>query len=322
MRVWRFLGGVILAAMIVFGAGVAFGKNYPNKPVRIITSEAGGGSDFLARLIAQGLTARLGQPVIVENRGGSGAIAIEIVGKVPPDGYSLLLSGSTLWLLQFMRDKVPWDPLREFLPITIVNMTPLVLVAHPSMTAKSVNELIALAKAKPGALNFSSGPSGGPSNLAAELFIAMAGVKIVRITYRGTAPAVNGLLGGEVQMMFANAGAVMPHINAGKLRALAITSAQPSPLFPGVPTVAASGLRGYEVVSRTGIFAPAKTPAAIINRLNEEVTRVLDRPETKEAFLNAGTQAVGGSSDQAASTIKSEMATVGKMIKDIGIRAE
>ncbi len=318
----RFFAGVILTGAVVLGADVGFGQNYPNKPIRIITSEAGGGSDFLARLVAQGLTTRLGQQVIVENRGGSGVIAIEIVGRTPPDGYSLLLSGSTLWLMQFMRDKVSWDPMRDFSPIVIVNMTPLVLVAHPSLTAKSVNEVIALAKAKPGALNFSSGPSGGPSHLSAELFIAMAGAKIVRITYRGTAPAVNGLLAGEVQMMFGNAGAVMPHINAGKLRALAVTSAQPSPLFPGVTTVAASGIRGYEVVSRTGVFAPSKTPETIIKKLNDEINRVLDRPETKEVFLNAGTQAVGGSPEQAASTIKSEMATVGKMIKDIGLRAE
>lgn len=318
----RYLGGVIAAAMIALSAGVAYSQNYPNKPVRIVTSEVGGGSDFLARLIALGLTNRLGQSVIVENRGGSGVIAIENVGKAPSDGYTLLLTGSTLWLLPYMRDKVSWDALKDFAPITLVNMTPLVLVAHPTLTARTVSDVLAMAKAKPGALNFSSGPSGGPSHLSAELFIAMAGVKIVRITYRGTAPAVNGLLGGEVQMMFANAGSVMPHVAAGRLKTMAVTSAQPSLLFPGVPTVAASGLPGYEVVSRTGVFAPAKTPAAIIKRLNTEITQLLERPETAEAFLKAGSQPVGGSPENLTQTMKSEMNGVGKMIQKIGLHAE
>ncbi len=252
--------------VLVAGAGVASGQHYPNKPVRMVTAEVGAAGDFVARLVAPGLSDSLGQQVIVENRGGSGVIPIGIVAKALPDGYTLLVFGSTLWLLPFIQD-VPYNPVRDFSPITLAVTTPLLLVVHPSLPVKSIAELIAWAKAKPGELNYASGISGSATHLPAELFKAMAGVNIVRIAYKGGAPALSALIGGEVQVMFATASGAGPHVNSGRLRALAVTSAQPSALFPDLPTVAAAGLPGYDAASIMCIFAPAKTPAALIDRL-------------------------------------------------------
>ena len=203
-----------------------------------------------------------------------------------------------------------------------MTILPNVLVVHPSLPVKSVKELIALAKARPGELNYASGGIGAAGHLAAELFKFMAGVNIARIDYKGNAGAVTAIMGGEVQMGFNSAPSVAPHVKSGRLRALAVTSAQPSVLTPGLTTVAASGLRGYESVVMVGIFSPAKTPAAIITRLNQEIVRVLNREDVKEKLLSAGTEAVGNSPEQFLATIKSEMATVGKLIKDTGIRVE
>jgi len=308
-----------LVWMLLSGASAVFAQDYPNKPIRIVTSEAGGGNDVQARLVAQGLASALGEQVIVENR-PSGVIPGEVVSKAAPNGYTLLLYNNTLWIGPLLQN-TPYDMARDFAPITSVTRAPNVLVVNSTLPVKSVAELVALAKAKPGELNYGSSGTGGSNHLAAELFRFMAGVNIVRINYKGAGPALTALLAGELQLMFPTAGAVTPHFKAGRVRALAVTSAEPTALFPGVPTVAAV-LPGYESISIYGIFAPAKTPRTIIDKLNQEIVRFLNRTEVKEKFFIAGMEAVGSSPEQFAATVKSEMARMGKVIKEAGIRTE
>lgn len=301
--------------------GMAFAQSYPTKPVRMLSAQYGGGSDIAARLIASGLSTNLGQQVIVDSRVG-GSIIADVAAKAAPDGYTLVCYSGTLWFLPLMQPKPTYDPIKDFSPISLVGTSPMVLVVHPSVPAKSVGELIALAKAKPGELNSSTGPVGATPHLASELFKAMAGIDIVHVSYRGVGLAVNDLVGGRVQMMLPNAGAVLQHTQSGKLRALAVGSAKPSLFFPGVPTIAASGLPGYEAVASYGVFAPAKTPAALIKRLNEEIVKVLHSPDIKEKLFNTTTEVIGSSPAGLTAHMKSEMATLGKVIKAAGIRVE
>lgn len=300
--------------------GVASAQEYPARPVRIVTSTVGGTTDLVARVIAQGLTARLGQQVIVDNR-PTGIVPGEIVVKAPPEGYTLLFHGSSLWMMPLLQ-KMPFDPVKDLAPVTLATNTPNVVVVHPAVPAKTIKELIALARAKPGTLNYGSGATGAASHLAAELFKYMAQVNIVRIPYKGQGPAVLGLLGGEVQMSFASAGSVAGHIKSGKLRALAITTPKPSQLVPGLPTVAESGLAGYQSGTNAGMFAPARTPARLISLLNREVVEVLNKQEVKDLLFREGTEVVGSSPQDFAASINTEMSTLGKVIKAAGIRAE
>jgi tripartite-type tricarboxylate transporter receptor subunit TctC len=311
---------VFSAGLMLTGAGKVVGQNFPYRPIRIITVQPGGVGDLIARPLAQGLAGPLGQPVIVENR-PSGVIPGDMVAKALPDGYTLLVTSAILWIGPLMQ-KSPYDPVRDFSPITLLVTTPNVLVVHPSLPAKSVTELIAAAKAKPGALNYASAGAGGSTHLAAELFKAMAGVDIVKISYRGAGPAIVDLLAGQVQLMFATAGSVMPHIHSGKVRALAVTSARPSVLAPGLPTVADSGVPGYASASPYGLLAPAGTPSGIVQRLNVAVLGVINAPEIRERFLNLGVEVVGSSAEQFAVTMKSEITRMGKVIKNAGIRLE
>ena len=317
MPLSHFLGWIFPVGLIVVQTGAVSGQDYPSKPIRILTSAAGGGSDFTARQIAQGISGPLGQPVVVDNRGG-GIIAAEVVSKSPPDGYALTVQGAALWIVPFLQ-KAPYD-VSDFSPIVQTERIVFIVAVHPSLPVKSVKELIALAKARPGELNYASVSIGGSTHLAVELFKSMAGVDIVHIPYKGAATAVPALLSGDVQLMIFDTGVLGPHIKLGKLRGLAVTSAQPSALFPALPTVAASGLSGYETVGMTGLFAPAKTPATIIDRLNQEIVRALNKPEVKERFLNAGLEIVGNSPEQFAATMKADMAKMGKVIKDAGIK--
>jgi tripartite-type tricarboxylate transporter receptor subunit TctC len=293
--------------------------NYPARPVRIITPLPGGAGDFTARLIAQGIAASLGQPVIVDNRPSN--MTGETAMKAAPDGHTLLLDGNSLWFTSLMQ-ATPYDVLRDFSPITLVLSSPTILVVHPSVAAHSVSELVALAKSKPGALNYGSAGYASAPHFAMELFKAMTGVNVVHVPFKGAGPAVTDLVGGHIQLMIGTAPSVTPNIKAGRLRALAVTSAQPSLLAPGLPTLAASGLPGYEFASINGVFAPAKTPAAIIERLNQEIIRAVTQPEVKEKLLNIGTEVVTSSPDGFATKLKSEVAKWGKLIKDVGIRAE
>jgi tripartite-type tricarboxylate transporter receptor subunit TctC len=318
VRCMGWMCALVLCVAHVAGAGA---QGYPNKPVRLVTAAAGAGGDFVARIAASGLTELWGQPVLIDNRGGSAVIPIELVAKAPPDGYTLLAFGTALWHLPLMQS-VSYDPLRDFAPITLATTTPMILVVHPSLPVKSVKELVALARRKPGELNYSSGIAGSTTHLPAELFKAMARVDIVRVTYKGGAPALTALLGGETQVMFANSGGVGPYIQAGKVRALAVTTAQRTALFPDLPTIAAAGLPGYEAASYQCIFAPAATPPALVDRLNRDLAKVLQRPEAKERFLRAGSEVVANSPGEVAAAIKADMIAMGKVIKQAGIRAD
>lgn len=312
---------VLTAGMMVIGSGVACGQDFPTRPIRILTGGTGGGNDILARFIAQGLTASLGQQVIVDNR-PSGAIPGIILAQAAPDGYTLGVSGSSFWISPLFVAKQPYDVVRDFSAVTLPVNTPNVLAVSPSLPVISVKELIALAKAKPGSLNYGAPGVGSIAHLGGELFKSMAGVNIVRINYKSSAAVLSDLIANQVQMLIFTASSVMPYVKSGRLKGLAVTSAQPSLLVPDLPTVAASGLPGYELISPFGIFAPAKTPKAIINRLNQEITKVLIRPESKGFLANVGQEFVGSSPEELAAKVKSEMAKWGKLIKDAGITVE
>lgn len=311
----------LLALVVVAQANMASPQGYPSKPVRLVTAAAGAGGDFVSRIVAIGLSELWEQSVIIDNRGGSAVIPIELVAKAPPDGYTLLGFGTALWHLPLMQS-VAYDPIKDFAPITMVTNTPMILVVHPSVPVKSTEELIALARKRPAQLNYSSGISGSTTHLPAELFKFMAGIDIVRVSYKGGAPALNALLGGETQLMFANAGGAGPHVKTGRIRALAVTTAQRSTLFPDLPTIAASGLAGYEATSLQGIFVPAATPASLVNRLNRDVVKLLARPDLRERFLQSGSEIVANSPDEVARAMKADMILMGKIIKQAGIRAD
>ena len=291
--------------------------DYPAKPLRMVTSEVGGGNDVQARMVAQGLTEALGKQVVVENR-ASGIIPGEIVSKAPADGYTLLFYNNTFWIGALIQ-KAPFDVLRDFAPISAVSKVPNVLVVNPALPVKSVSELIALAAAKPGAFNYGSSGTGASNHMSAELFKNMAHVNIVRINYKGAGPALTALLTGEIQVMFPTAGAAVPHVKAGRVRALAVTSAEQTALFPGLPAIAAT-LPGFESMSIYGMFAPVGTPRSIINKLNTEIVRYLQRPEVRERFFNAGMETFSGTPEQMYAAVKSDLARMSKVIKEAGIR--
>ena len=316
---WRVMGSVLLMS----ASGMAAGQAYPTHPLRMVTAEAGGGSDFAARVVARGLTVGMGQQVVVENQGGAGGIvAAQTVARAQPDGYTVLFHGNPIWFLPLLQDNVPYDPIRDFAMVTLVDISPLVVVVHPSLPVRSIKQLISLGKAKPGLLNYASGVTGSTPHLAAELFKSMAHIQMVRITYKGTGPALNDMISGQVQVMFATPAAGMPHVKSGRLIALAVTSAKPSAVIPGLPSIAESGLPGYESINSHGLFAPAKTPAAIIARLHDETVRYLSQADTKAQFLNAGIEAVGSTPEAFQAAVKTEMSVWGKLFKEAGIRAE
>jgi tripartite-type tricarboxylate transporter receptor subunit TctC len=308
------LTGAILSALVGI-AGVASAQSYPVKPVRIVTGVPGGSLDLTARLIGPKLAERLGQQVIVDNRGG--LISMEIAAKAPADGYTLLLASGSLWISQFVRDHVAWDPIGDYSPITLLVTSPNILVVHPSLPARSVKGLIALVRARAGELNYSSGQAGSSSHIAGELFKSMAGVNIVRVAYKGQGPAMLSLITGESQVSFPNAASAGPFMKSGKLRALAVTTAQPSALASGLPTVAAAGLPGYESSAILGMFAPARTPAPIIDQLNRGIVGALNDADVKQRLFDSGAEVVASSPAELTAAMKSEMATTGKLIKDL-----
>jgi tripartite-type tricarboxylate transporter receptor subunit TctC len=312
------LHSVLVTALAAQIATPAIGQSYPAKPIRIITSPAGGGNDFPARLIAAALTGPLGQQIVVDNR--ATIVIADVVAKSPPDGYTLLVTGSAHWIGPLL-DKVTYDPIRDFAPITMIDRAPSVLVVHPSMPIKSVKELIALAKARPDVLNFSVGGPGSSGDLGALLFNHLAGVKITRVPYKGTAPALTAVMSGEVHAMFGSAGSVAPHMAAGRLRALGVGSTQVSQLAPGVPTIAQGGLPGYLSEALHAMFAPAKTPAAALTLLNREVGNYLRSAEARAIFLKAGIDPSPSSPDELLGIMKSEMERMGPVIKASGTDA-
>jgi len=302
-------------------ASTAVAQSYPAKPIRMLAPEPGGGNEVAGRLIARGLSEALGQNVVVENRGtASGAIAGEIVAKAAPDGYTVLYYGSSIWLLPYLRDKVPFDPLRDFTPISLATSNPFFLFVHASVPARTAAELIAYAKSKPGELRFGAAGAGAATRLSAELFNRMAGVDIMRVSYKGAGLAANALASGEVQVMFGSVGLGMAYAKAGRLKVLGAATSKPSALAPDVPTIASTGLPGFEAASLSGMFAPARTPPALVKRLNAEILRVLGRADLKERFFAAGIEPVGSSPEEFGAIVRAEQAKWGKLIRELEIR--
>jgi tripartite-type tricarboxylate transporter receptor subunit TctC len=298
---------------------------YPARPIRFVVAfPPGGGTDIIARSIAQKLAERLAQQVVVDNRPGAGGnIGTDIVAKSAPDGYTLLMgSAGPLAINASLFDKMPFDPIRDLAPVTLAASTPNVLVVHPSLKAATVNELIALAKARPGEINFASSGHGTPAHLAGELFNSMAGVKLVHVPYKGAAPALADLLGGQVQLMFSTMPPALPHVKDGKLRALAVTSSKRSRAMPELPTVDEVALPGFGANTWHGVVVPAGTPAAIVARLNREIVAILHLPEVVERLSSQGAEALGSTPEEFAAYIRSESVKWAKVVRDSGAKAE
>ncbi len=306
---------MVALAAIGLQAGVAHlasAQNYPVRPVRLLAAEAGGGADLVARFVSQGIYESLGQQVVVENH--PARLIGELTARAAPDGYTLLQASST-FLFAPLFEETKYDAIKDFVPIVMIAKAPNVITVHPSLPVKTVKDLIALAKAKPGVLNYGTGGTGSSLHLAAELFKQMANVNIARVNYKGTGPAVNDLIGGQVQIVFATTQSVMGHVASHRLRWLAVTSPQPSALAPGLPTVAASGVPGYEMEAMYAIVAPVNTPEAVIKQINQVTVRFLNQPQLREKFLAAGIEPAPSTPEELGVKMKSEIAKVGKLVK-------
>jgi len=312
-----------LAASLVPAA--VLGQAYPSKPIRLIVPfAAGGGNDNVARLVGKRLSDSLGQQLVIDNRPGAGGVlGAELAAKAAPDGYTLFLGGVASHAVNpNLNDRLPYDPIRDFAPVVLLASAPLVLVVHPSVPADSVKAFVALARSKPGQLNYASNGNGSSSHLAAAMFDSMTGVDMVHVPYKGLSPALADLLSGRVQVMFSSVVAILPHIKAEKLRGLAVTGSRRLPSMPNLPTIAESGLPGYEASSWYGVLAPAGTPREIVARLNSELVKVLDQPEVRGSLLAEGAEPIGGTPEQFAAHIRSEKERLGKLIREAKIRLE
>ncbi len=308
--------------LLCAAAWPALAQNYPVRAVRLVVPFAAGGStDIVARTLAQKLNEAWGQSVVVDNRpGGSTVIGTELVAKAPPDGYTLLVTPAPFTIVPSLADKLPYNPQSDFEPITLINTTPLVLVVNPSVPASNVKELIALAKAHPGKLNFGSSGSGGSNHLAGELFKVVAGVKMVHIPYKGNAPALTDLVGGHVDLIFNGLTSAIALIKGGKLRALAVTSLQRSSALPEVVTLDEAGLKGFQAVAWNGLNAPGRTPKEVVAKINTDVLRILKSPELLDRLKAEGSDAVGNSPQQYATFLREEIAKWRKVIAVAHIR--
>jgi tripartite-type tricarboxylate transporter receptor subunit TctC len=324
-RVTRLL--TIFALMLAGGlySLPGFAQTYPAKPVRVVVPFAAGGTtDIVTRILAQRMEQIWGQPLIVDNRPGAGGnIGSEIVARSPADGYTLLMATvATHGINASLYRKIPYDPVGDFAPVTLVASTPSVLMLHPSIPAGSVKELIALAKANPGQLNFGSSGNGSSHHLAGELFDSMAGVKMTHVPYKGTAAALVDLLGGRIQLTFDTLPSAMPYVKGGKLKAIAVTSAKRARSLPDLPTIAEAGVPGYEVTSWYGLLAPAGTPPDIVRKLNADFVRAIRIPEVTEKMIEAGAEPVANTPEQFAQFIRSELKKWAIVVQDSGARVD
>jgi len=318
-----------LAIAIAFAAAAlastgAPAQSYPQKTVRVVVPYApGGNTDFTARVIAAKLTDVFGQQIVVENRPGGGTnIGSELVAKAPADGYTLLMGGASNAINMSFYPKMPYDTLRDFAPVILCVKGANVLSVHPSLPAKNLQELIALAKTRPGQLNYASSGLGSSNMMAGELLKLMAGVNIVHVPYKGNSPALTDTIGGQVEMIFSGVPALLPHIKSGRLRAIAIGSLKRFPALPDVPTIDASGLKGYEATTWFGLMAPAKTPKEIVARLNSEFGKILVSTEVHDRFMNEGIEPIGGTPEQFGAFIRDEIDKYSKVVKATNLRAQ
>ncbi len=319
MVVARSIPLLFSAGLMMLAALPATAQNYPSRAIRVVTSPTGTGIDFQARLIAQGIAGPLGQQVVIENR-PSGVIPGEVVAKAAPDGYTLLYA-TNVFTIGPLLSKTPYDPVKDFVAISLTAKAPNLLVITASLPVKSVKELIALAKAHPGELNYSAVGTGGLAHLAVEYLKSATRTNMLRVPYSTTAAESNDLVAGRVQLTITSVPSVSAQMKSGKLRALAVTSAQPFPLFPELPTLAAT-VPGYEAVNIYGMYAPINTPAAIVNRVSQEIARYLHTPEAKEKMLNAGVDVIASTPEEHAAALKADIERWAKVIKDAGIKGE
>jgi tripartite-type tricarboxylate transporter receptor subunit TctC len=320
-RVLAFL----LAASALAVAFASAAQNYPTKPIRLIAPyPPGGTSDIIARLLGQKLTDVWGQQIVVDNRAGAnGSIGTELAAKSPADGYTLLVGNMTpIAANPSLYRKLGYDSVRDFAGVSLVAAGPNVLVVNPSLPIKSVKELIAYAKAKPGSLNFGSGGAGSPAHLAGELFKTLTGVSMTHVPYKGTVLSINDLIAGQVQLVFSDAPIALPHVKTGKLRALAVTGAKRTPLMRELPTVAEAGVPGFALDNWWGILVPAGTPKNLVNRINAELVRIMQDADVKSRFANLGVEAIHSTPAEFDAYIKSEYGKLAKVIKDAGAKAD
>ena len=321
-RVSAFIGGSIL--FLTF-ASAAAAQEYPTRPIRIIVPFAAGGpGDVQMRLIGQKLVEAWGQPVLVDNRGGANSIiGTEVVAKAAPDGYTLGMMTAGFAVNVTLYPKLPYDPLKDLAPLTLATKGPAMVVVHPSLPAKNIKELIAVARTRPGQIVFASAGTGAPSHLAVELFALMTGTRFIHVPYKGMAPGMTDLLAGQVQMAFPTIVAAVPLVKAGRLRALGVTGAQRSPAMPEVPTVAEAGVPGFEATNWYGLQVPAQTPAAIVAKLNTELNRILRLPDVSERLLGLGMEPSPTATPQEfAAMIRTEIIKWAKVVKTSGVKPE
>jgi len=315
---------LLLAVCAVSAAEAGAAQAYPAKPIRLVVSfPAGGTPDLQARMITDKLAPRLGQQIVIDNRGGAnGIIAMEIVARAPADGYTLIITTVGTWAVHPFLYKLTYDVVKDFAPVVHIATTPGVLAVHPSVAATSVKELIALAAQSPGKLNYGSSGVGGFGHMSGELFGVLTKVKMTHVSYKGVAQALSDLVGGHIQVSFNSALPTMPHIHSGKVRALATTGAKRAAILPDLPTIAEAGVPGYENSTWTAIGAPARTPRAVIQRLNQEINAVLQMRDVQERFAAGGSTVTGGTPEQFQEYLKAELAKFGKLVKDAGIKGE
>jgi tripartite-type tricarboxylate transporter receptor subunit TctC len=317
----RFFSTIVLLCATATVAA----QNYPTRPVRMMVPfPAGGGSDTMGRIIGGKLSERLGQQFVVENRpGAAGSIGAEIAARAPADGYMILL-GSTSELVQYpnVNPKVPYDPLRDFAPIGLIGTIPMVLVVHPSLPVRNVKELIALAKGRPGEINFGSAGQGATTHLAVELFILLANIKLTHVPYKGSPQAVTDLVAGNVQLGIPTMPAALPFIKSGRVKVLGVTTAKRASNLPDVPTLNEAGVKGYEAALWTGLLAPAGTPGAIISRLNGEIAQIVRLKDVQDALGRQGAEAQTSTPQEFAAFLKNEYAKWARVVKESGIRIQ
>jgi tripartite-type tricarboxylate transporter receptor subunit TctC len=316
---------IVVGLLLALAAGASAAQQpWPAKPIRIVVPYPPGGfNDTLGRTLAAKFQDAWGQPALVENRPGANTvIGTDTVAKAPADGYTLLVVAFPFAVTPSLIRNLPYDTVRDFVPIALCAQSPNILVVAPSLPVKTVGELVALAKAKPGSLSYASTGNGSSNHISMELFKSLAGVDLVHIPYKGSAPAVVDMLGGQVQVMFDNAPNVMPQVRAGKLRALAQSGAKRSAVAPDLPTVAEAGVPGYEVTVWFGLVAPAGTPRDVVNKLNAEVLRILAMPDVRERFMAQGVEPLGSSPEQFGEHIRAQMTKWARVVQDAGVKAE
>jgi len=323
---FRRLPGTLLAVVtaLTLVSTIAHAQVYPTRPIRVIVPQSAGGStDLVARAVGQRISDALGQPVVVDNRPGAGSInGTDLAAKATPDGYTLLVVAASFTITPNIRRKVPYDIVRDFTPVSQLVTLPHIVVVHPSLPVKSVKELIALAKAKPGELNFASSGIGTSTHMATELFMYLTDTKMVNIPYKGGAPGMTALLGGQVQLYFAAMSTAIPHVRAGRLRALAVSTAKRSVAAPEYPTMQEAGVPEYEHASWVGMLAPDQTPRAVITQLNREAVKAVQAPDVEKQLLRSGVEPLGSSPKEFDTLIKSELAKWARIVKAAGIEKQ